>query len=124
MSIKKACVAMAVISMIISGCPKSTLVSPMPPIVTDQDMCQAACDHIGPKGLNCEEGKPIVSHVTCTQPAECAANEYCEGGFCKVSCTQFCIETENQGVWLDPVCVAKVAKCSDIDSCPMASPKK
>lgn len=110
--------SMVSIFTIFVGCPKGQQVSPMPPVVTDQNMCAAACDHIGPKGLNCKQGQPIDMKVACTSDAQCLKGQHCSSGECFTSCADFCVTTENVGIWLDPTCVATVASCDLIDSCP------
>ena len=121
---KLSAVTMVVIITNILGCPQGPLkVTPQPPEVTDQAMCKEACDHIGPKGLNCDEGRPIDMKMSCKSDNDCNTNQSCNSsGRCEVSCERFCIDTENNGVWLDPVCVAHVKSCSEIDGCPAAIP--
>ena len=114
---KLSCVATVLMAMIFVGCPKGR--SPNPPVIVDQNMCAAACNNIGPKGLNCEEGKPINVKRQCASTAQCSRGETCESGWCSVSCEQFCVDTENQGVWLDPTCVAKITSCDQVDACPL-----
>lgn len=104
------------------GCPTNPGVTPQPPVINDQAKCQAACDHL--KALGCEEGQPIDMHTTCRINADCAANQTCSAlGTCMVTCVQFCIDTENAGVWLDPGCVASINTCAEINQCPLAKPK-
>ena len=124
MTKKLSAVTMVLIAVNIFGCPKTfTGVTPQPPEVTDQAKCKEACDHIGPKGLNCEEGMPIDMKKLCKVDVDCDTNQTCNvAGHCEVSCERFCIDTENQGVWLDPVCVAGVKTCSEIDKCPAPVP--
>jgi len=112
-------VAFLFISMFIPGCPQTTRITPQPPVVTDQAMCPLACEHIGPTGLKCEEGNPIDMKKACNDTADCMKGAECFAKKCIVSCTQFCIDTENVGVWLDPGCVAGVTSCNEIETCPM-----
>ena len=101
------------------GCPKNPGVTPQPPVITDQDKCQAACANL--QHLGCDEGNPIDMHTKCLITADCASGQTCSAlGTCMVTCVQFCIDTENQGVWLDPACVASITSCSQIDQCPAA----
>ena len=110
------------LAMVFVGCPKTTNVTPQPPVIVDQDKCQAACDNL--KALGCVEGQPIDMHTKCMINAECAAGQTCSAlGTCITPCVTFCVDTENQGVWLDPVCVSKITTCREIDNCPLAQPK-
>lgn len=80
-------------------------IAPHPtPVVTDTAMCVDAQTHL---------------EQLCQ--ADSSKNAYC----CKVvaptkkgkSFTQFCIEKQNQGVFLNPRCVSKVNSCGEIDRC-------
>lgn len=104
---------------LLGGCPVSgIMVTPQPPTVVDQDKCQAACDNL--KRLGCEEAEPIDMHASCFGDAECLPGQTCSTfGTCVASCVSFCVDTENQGVWLDPGCVANVKTCDQVDSCPL-----
>lgn len=107
----------------ILGCPQGIQVTPQPYEITDQGMCKAACDHIGPSGLDCDEGKPIVMKGLCKVDTDCDTNQTCNAsGRCEVTCERFCIDVENNGVWLDPTCLSKVKSCSEIDNCPATHP--
>lgn len=80
-----------------------------PAPVSDTEYCDAACQHIGPEGLRCEEGEPIAM----TQAG-------CDSGVDEVncvSCAKFCEDTQSNGVWLAPRCVMNVRSCEEIDSC-------
>jgi len=120
---KLTAVAMVLMSAIFVGCPSVNHNTAHPPVVTDQNKCGSACAHIGPQGLNCEEGKPIDMKKPCVNTAGCSSGQTCEVGTCTTSCEQFCIATENQGVWLDPTCVATITSCDQIDSCPLPAAK-
>lgn len=105
------------------GCPPTNSpVTPQPPVVTDQVQCAAACANL--QRLGCDEGNPIDMHTKCDARITCPTGQACSAlGTCMVTCTQFCIDTENAGVWLDPVCVSKITACNQIDQCPVAKPK-
>jgi len=99
-------------------------VTPAPPVITDQSGCEAACANL--QRLTCDEGRPINMGTKCVTQSDCKGptgvadpRQECVSGTCITSCTNFCIETENQGVWLDPHCVAQITKCDQIDSCPL-----
>ena len=98
------------------GCPH-TEVTPMPPTVTDQNLCPAACANL--QKLGCDEGKPIDMKRACLKDGDCDTNQSCSAGTCTASCEAFCRSTENEGVWLDPGCVSRITSCKQIDSCPV-----
>lgn len=82
-----------------------------PAPVPDTTYCGAACDHIGQNdgGLNCQEGQPIeLAPDACVPDAETTD--------C-ITCKRFCEDTQTQGVWLNPKCVASIESCSQIDTC-------
>jgi hypothetical protein len=100
-------------------------VTPAPPVVTDQGDCQAACDHM--KDLGCVQANPTEMGTTCKFDSDCKGpdgnwdhGQSCAAnGRCIITCTNFCIATENQGVWLDPTCVKNITSCDQIDQCPL-----
>lgn len=102
--------------------PKPPVVTPVPPAVVDQDACLAACDNLN--RLNCEDGKDIETKTKCLINAECGVGQTCSAkGLCIAPCVTFCRDTEEQGVWLDPNCVAEITACDQVDNCPLATPK-
>jgi hypothetical protein len=104
------------------------IITPNPPVVTDQSDCASACDNL--KFLGCKEGNPIDMGTTCHVDADCKdvhgvtdTTQACSAlGTCMTTCVNFCTVTENQGVWLDPSCVAKVTSCDQIEQCPAPVP--
>lgn len=94
----------------------------MPPQITDQDQCAPACANL--QKLGCDEGKPIDMKKACLRDADCDSRQSCTAGTCTASCETFCRSTENEGVWLDPVCVSKITACSQIDTCPATVKKQ
>lgn len=104
------------------------LVTPNPPVVTDQGDCAAACENL--QRLHCSEGDPVDMGMSCHTAADCTKNgapdplQECVAGKCEVSCVNFCIDTENQGVWLDPACVKSIDSCDKVESCPLPSKPK
>ena len=70
---------------------------PTPPVPPDTDKCVSACANL--TKLHCSEGDPI---------------KMSDGSV--VTCEQFCRDTQNQGVYLNPDCVSKVTKCSDVET--------
>lgn len=107
-------------SSLLLGCQEKP-VTPMPPVVTDQAACPAACSNL--RKLGCEEAQPIQTKVSCNLDSECGHAAVCSGGTCLASCERFCIDTENNGVWLDPVCVSSINSCSYVDNCPVRRPR-
>jgi hypothetical protein len=97
------------------------------PVVTDQGDCAAACANL--KYLGCKQANPIDEGTKCQADADCLGPDKkhdqfqtCSAlGTCIVTCTNFCIATENQGVWLDPACVKTVKTCGDVDRCPLVT---
>ena len=79
--------------------------------------CESACDHIGPKGLNCEEGKPLDMKSTCIVSKDCGEGIDCIGGRCMASCAKFCTDTVLLGVNITPKCIANVKSCEQINAC-------
>lgn len=101
----------------VSGCPRSSEITPTPPIITDQNNCEAACAQL--KRLECEEGTPLVPNDagTCVISDTCGVGQTCVDGKCAWTCTKFCTDTENAGVFLDPTCVMHVTSCDQVDRC-------
>ena len=101
-------------------------VSAAPSTVTDQSSCQAACDNI--KSLGCAEANPIDMGTKCNADTDCMGPDgkhdtyqTCSAaGGCIVTCANFCVSTENTGVWLSPTCVVSVTSCSAIDQCSLS----
>ncbi len=70
-------------------------------------MCDAMCKHIGPKsqgGLGCEEGNPVYDS---DRPGP--------AGVPNKTCTDFCVEQQNNGVFINPRCVMKVKSCDEVE---------
>lgn len=103
-------------------------VTPQPPVITDSSDCEAACTNL--QRLHCPEGEPIDMGDSCKASGDCKdlnnksdPKQYCgTNGHCMVTCATFCVDTQNQGVWLDPACVKQITSCEQINSCP--TPKK
>ncbi len=97
--------------------------SQAPSNITDQGNCALACGHMA--SIGCIQSQPI------SMPGTCRANTDCKGpdgapdqfqtcsalGTCMVTCTNLCISTENNGVWLNPTCVLGITSCDQVDSC-------
>lgn len=80
------------LSLLLLGCPPEQRPHMGP---TDMADCASACEHIGPKQLNCDEGKPL------------------EDG---TSCQKFCESTLDAGHALNPSCVLHVTTCTQIET--------
>lgn len=89
---------------ILIGCPQNPVTPKPTPIVVDTEMCDTADKHLAQLCL-----------------ADSEKNKYC----CMIGSptkkgktyTQFCIEKQNQGVWLNPRCVSQITSCEQIDNC-------
>lgn len=99
-------------------------VTPQPAAIDSTD-CAAACANL--ERLQCPEGAPIDMGKSCKETNQCLGldgkpdtKQYCgTNGHCMVTCTAFCIDTQNQGVWLDPTCVKNITSCEQLNSCPV-----
>jgi nitrous oxide reductase accessory protein NosL len=94
-----------VLTTLLVGCPKPPdAPGPAPINVPDTDVCAAMCEHLGPKGLNCEEGQPVY-------------NSDLPGptGVPNQSCESFCRETQINGLFLNPKCLKSVPSCDLIE---------
>lgn len=98
---------------IINGC--NQFATPNPTKLTDQNECIPACANL--QKLGCEEGLPIRTRVACVTSSDCPNGQSCAGDVCTVSCAQFCIESENNGIWLQPTCVSHISSCTQVQDC-------
>lgn len=64
------------------------------PVVRDSEYCYDAEENL--KWLKCEEGKPT------------------KGG---KRFAVFCIETQDNGIFINPLCLSKIKDCSEVDTC-------
>lgn len=119
---KLGAVSILLITLIISGCPRGSNVTPQPPVVTDTSDCQAACDRLN--SLGCEEGRDIDMKRLCADTGDCDLGHGCVGNHCVATCSVFCRDTQAAGVWLAPSCVKNITSCDQIESCPLPEPKK
>ena len=78
--------------------------SPNPPVPPDTDMCGKMCEHIGPKGLKCEEGEDYYD-------SDVAGPK----GKPNATCEFFCKTQQGKGVFINPRCVAQVPSCPQIE---------
>ena len=88
----------------ISCIPRDNIVRPEPKEPEDTDWCKAGCEHLmtlpGQDGLpGCVEGRPLYLS---------------NGG--KVSCEQFCVETQQKGRALNPKCWTTLNSCEDLET--------
>jgi hypothetical protein len=100
----------ALLSVALAACPGAP-VSPTPPPgpAPDTDACTLMCARIGPTGLNCPEGADVYDSSQPPLPGH-------KLGDPNISCVEFCQQEQTNGLWLNPKCVAKVAKCADIEA--------
>ncbi len=80
-------------------------VTPTP--APDSAACDDMCKHIGPKdqgGLGCPEGDPVYDSDL-PGPVD-VPNK---------TCSQFCLDQETNGVFLNPKCVTQVTSCDQIE---------
>jgi hypothetical protein len=89
----------------VCSCPSTpSPVSPNPLPAPDTASCAAMCDHIGPKGLNCAEGKDVYDS---DKPGPV--------GVPNSTCAQFCQYEQDNGIFVNPKCVAQVPSCEEIE---------
>lgn len=80
-----------------SGCNEKEYVPPKPtPVVTDTEYCKPAEQHL--KELKC---------IPSDKP-------YTKKG---LSFEQFCHQTQDNGIYLNPRCLANISSCEEIDYC-------
>jgi hypothetical protein len=92
-------------SVLILGCPiQPQSPSPHPVIPPDSDLCAAMCNHIGPKGLWCEEGNAVYDSDLPGPP-----------DVPNLTCETWCKNEQANGVFINPRCVAQVKSCSEIE---------
>jgi hypothetical protein len=91
--------------MLVAGCPQTPdrpVPPPNPP--PDTDWCRTMCEHIGPKGLKCEEGEDVYNNDL---PGPT--------GVPNQSCADNCVELQNKGFFVNPRCVTDVPSCDKIE---------
>lgn len=90
-------------AVLVIGCPPSKMPpSPNPAVIPDTDLCADMCTHL--QMLGCEEAKPVYDSDR-PGPSDVP----------NLTCTQFCEEQQHKGTFINPRCVMKVAKCSEIE---------
>ena len=63
----------------------------------DTDNCPAACQNL--RALGCSEGQPLPDGT---------------------SCERFCVETQINGMPLNPTCIMQITSCDEVDVCTQA----
>lgn len=112
------CMLLTGMLVVFAGCPQDPIVPPTPRVDSGGivDACINACHKL--KELGCVEGNPIDMNTPCKTNANCGEKQYCSLlGTCVVTCAQFCVDTYNSGIYLDPDCVAKISECSQVNKC-------
>lgn len=90
------------------------------PVIRPQpgaELCDAVCEHIGPvteqtpDALDCPEGLPV--------PVNAGGTVDCEEGSglldC-ITCTEFCVEQHEKGIYWNTECMQSVATCEEIET--------
>lgn len=93
---------------LLSGCHPQAKPEPGPepgPIPEPGTDCEAMCEHIGPQGLNCEEGLPLYDFDL---PGTV--------GIPNQTCVGFCEKQQANGVNLYPQCVVRATSCEAIEA--------
>jgi hypothetical protein len=96
------------------GCACSSQNSDPAPVIRPQpgaEHCAAVAAHIGPDGLNCEEGLPV--------PVNDAGTVECEpdaGSLECISLEEFCVEQHQKGIYWNTECMMNVATCEEIET--------
>lgn len=93
-----------VFAVLLSACPGPQPIPTPVPAPGGSD-CAAMCAHIGPTGLNCPEGQSIYDNSL--PGAAGVPNE---------TCTDFCTKQTQNGVFINPACVAQVTSCAGIEA--------
>lgn len=94
-------IILTLVALVLIGCPASTP-RPAPVIPTDTASCPSACQHL--RDLGCPEGTPIPNP------------DHPEDRSLASTCEQFCQDTQEAGHALQPSCVMRVRKCSDMQT--------
>jgi len=95
---------LSILILSVASCPKPPVAAHPTPVVTDTAMCVEADQHLA---------------ALCN--ADPSKNAYC----CIVDAktkkgktyTQFCIEKQNQGIFLNPKCISQIKDCGEINNC-------
>lgn len=88
--------------LVLVGCPTDPAKSPNPIPAPDSNLCGAMCDYL--VQLGCEEGKPLYDSDL--PGPRGVPNETCEN---------WCIKTQDHGIFLNPRCVMKASSCLNIE---------
>lgn len=93
--------ALILAAVLLVGCP-GPIPRPAPVIPTDTASCPSACQHL--RDLRCPEGNPIPH-----------PDHFDDRSF-DATCEKFCEDTQQSGHALQPSCVMRIRKCSDMES--------
>jgi hypothetical protein len=77
-------------------------IAPMEP--PDTVLCGSMCQHLGPNGLNCEEGMSVYDSDKPGPKDEP-----------NTSCEEFCKTSQMRGYFLNPRCLILVPSCNRIE---------
>ena len=90
---------------IIAGCNQgATIAHPNPSVIDDTDKCVDADQHLAQL---CAVDSEKNSYCCATESPTKKGKTF----------TQFCIEKQNEGVWLNPTCLSTITSCDQIDVC-------
>lgn len=85
------------LSIIIISCLTKQVNPVKPPVIpTDTALCPDACIHL--RQLNCEEGNDLIMKTGRV-----------------VTCEQFCKDTQDTGIWLNPSCIINITECDSVE---------
>lgn len=104
----------ALLGLLSVGCPSRVDVespSSAPLTPPDTELCGEMCEHIGAKGLNCEEGQAVYDSDL---PGEKDVPN--------LSCNEFCKTSQDRGSFINPRCVLLVKTCDEIESARKKTP--
>lgn len=82
----------------------------------DNGACNQACVKLS--SLGCVEAQPLKADRQCVEDSDCPDISSCIRGECETSCLDFCIATQDNGVWLNPTCVMNIKTCDELNLCP------
>ena len=88
---------------------KAEVPQPLP----DTELCKGACEHIGPSGLGCEEGKEVYDSDT-PGPKDVP----------NMTCETFCKMSQDRGAFFNPRCLILVPSCELIEDYRVKNPKE
>lgn len=89
---------------LLEGCPPSPVPAHNTPVPTDTALCPTADQHL----TQLCKADPVKNKYCCDVVAPTKKGK---------NFTQVCIEKQNEGLFLNPRCLAQVTSCDQIDVC-------